>query len=53
MTEKKNNHKVYISDSGLMEDNNTKQAHLFIFLCNILTAVLAVIGLIAFVQGNF
>lgn len=52
MKKQKEEH-FYISDSGLMEDNNTKQARRFVFMCNVVTLVLAVLGLIVFIEGNF
>ncbi len=43
----------YISDSGVIQSNKTKQARRFVFLCNIITAALAILGLIAFCKGFF
>ena len=44
---------TFISDSGIIESNKTKQARIFVFICNVLTLALAVLGLIAFIKGNF
>ena len=42
-----------ISDSGIIEDEHTKQARIFVFLCDIIAIILIVLGLIAFIKGNF
>ena len=42
-----------ITDSGVIVDKHTVQARYFIFLCNILTFALAILGIVAFVKGNF
>ncbi|MBQ7147722.1 MAG: hypothetical protein IJR96_03110 [Pseudobutyrivibrio sp.] len=52
MSEKKHSDE-FISDSGIIESNKTKQARIFVFICNVLTLALAVLGLIAFIKGNF
>lgn len=52
MAEKKNSDS-FISDSGIIVSNKTKQAKTFVFICNVLTLILAVLGFITFVIGNF
>ncbi len=42
-----------ISDSGILEDEHTKQARIFVFLCDIVAIVLIALGLIAFIKGTF
>jgi hypothetical protein len=42
-----------ISDDGVHTNNKTYQARRFVFICNILTLALAIIGAIAFIKGNF
>lgn len=42
-----------ISDSGILEDEHTKQARIFVFLCDIIAIVLIALGLIAFIKGTF
>lgn len=49
----KNNSDSFISDSGIIVSNKTKQAKTFVFICNVLTLILAVLGFITFVIGNF
>ena len=52
MTEKKNSDS-FISDSGIFVSNKTKQAKTFVLICNVLTLILAVLGFITFIIGNF
>ncbi len=47
------NMNTFISDEGIIETNQSKQTRRFVFLCNILTFALAVLGLVAFIKGNF
>lgn len=42
----------FISDSGVIQSNKTKQARRFVFLCNLLTLILAILGIIAFFHGT-
>ena len=42
-----------ISDSGIEQNNRTIQARRFVFLCNLLTLGLAILGILAFYIGNF
>ena len=41
-----------ITDSGIVESNKTKQAAAFVFLCDLCSIILIVLGLIAFIKGN-
>ena len=43
---------ILISDSGLMKDAHTKQAKLFVLLCDFLTIALIILGIIAFIKGG-
>lgn len=47
------NNNTFISDEGIIENNKSKQTRQFVFLCNVLTFALAVLGLVAFIKGNF
>ncbi|SDH29577.1 hypothetical protein SAMN05421493_101162 [Pseudobutyrivibrio sp. 49] len=47
-----NNKDILISDSGLTKDARTKQAKIFVLLCDILTIALIVLGIIAFIKGG-
>ena len=42
-----------ITDDGLIFDDKTKQARIFVVICNILSFCLIVLGVIAFIKGNF
>ena len=51
-----NNHDnmdTFISDDGIIESNKSKQTKRFVFLCNVLTFALIVLGIVAFIKGNF
>jgi hypothetical protein len=48
----KNDDKL-ITDSGIVENNKTKQAATFVLLCDICSMVLIILGLVAFIKGNF
>ncbi len=50
---KKHEPVAFISDSGIIESNNSKRTKIFCFICNILSVALGILGLIAFVKGNF
>ncbi len=41
-----------ITDSGIVENNKTKQAATFVFLCDLCSIILIILGLIAFIKGN-
>ena len=43
---------ILISDVGLTKDAHTKQAKIFVLLCDILTIALIVLGIIAFIKGG-
>ena len=43
----------FISDSGVIQSNKTKQAKIFVFLCNFISLGLLILGVIAFIKGNF
>ena len=49
----RNNVDTFISDEGIIESNKSKQTRRFVFLCNVLTFALAVLGIVAFIKGNF
>lgn len=44
---------LFISDSGLMVDKNRKKATVFVISCRILTVFLIILGIAAFIEGNF
>ena len=45
---------ILISDSGIIESGkNEKVTHLFINICQLLSIILAILGILAFVKGNF
>ncbi len=48
-----NKHDNYISDSGIITSNKKVHITFFVFLCRALTFILAVLGILAFVEGNF
>lgn len=48
-----NERDTFISDSGLIETNKSKQTKRFVFLCNLITIGLAILGLVALIKGNF
>ncbi len=50
MGEKKKD--ILISDSGVVHSNKRLHISIFVYLCRILSAVLAVLGILAFVEGN-
>lgn len=52
-TKKNHNKDVYISDEGVYHSNKSKQTFVFVLLCRILSIVMAILGLAAFVSGNF
>ena len=43
----------FISDSGIIVNNKTIHVKIFVFLCRTLSLILAVLGILAFVKGNF
>lgn len=43
---------TFISDSGIIENNKTKQARRFVFICNVLTLILVILGILAFFNGT-
>ncbi len=43
----------YISDSGIITSNKKVHITFFVFLCRAMTLVLAALGILAFVEGNF
>lgn len=49
---KKEEKDILISDAGLTKDAHTKQAKIFVLLCDILTIALIVLGIIAFIKGG-
>jgi hypothetical protein len=50
---KKDNKNVLIHDDGTIVDNKSTQTLIFVVLCRILTVCLALLGLAAFIKGNF
>ncbi len=49
----KNNKDTLISDSGIIENNKTKQAARFVALCDLIAVGLIALGLIALVKEYF
>lgn len=47
------NKDIYISDDGVIKTNKTKQTNFFVALCRILTIIMAILGIAAFISGNF
>ncbi len=48
------NHKnVLISDEGITTSKKHIKVNLFVFLCRAVSVALAILGLLAFVKGNF
>lgn len=52
MDKKDNIKDILISDTGLTKDAHTKQAKIFVLLCDILTIALIVLGIVAFIKGG-
>ena len=50
---KKPQKKVVISDSGVITSKKDIHAFHFVLLCRLLSIALAIIGILAFVEGNF
>ena len=42
-----------ITDDGIINDGKTTQARIFVFLCNLISLCLAILGLLAFIKGSF
>jgi hypothetical protein len=42
-----------ISDSGVIDNKKILHTKIFVALCRILSLILAIIGMLAFVEGNF
>ena len=51
MESKKKDDKL-ITDAGIIENNQSKQAHRFVFLCDIISIALVILGIITFIKGN-
>ena len=47
------NKDVYISDTGVETSKVGLYSAIFVSLCRILSIVLAVLGILAFISGNF
>lgn len=45
--------KLLISDHGVIVTKKNIHISVFIIICRVLTVVLAVLGILAFVKGNF
>ena len=43
----------FISDSGIITTKKTRNITIFVFLCRAISVFLAVLGVLAFVEGNF
>ena len=51
---KDNPDNLLISDSGLVDNGkNEKVTTLFIHICQLLSVVLIILGILAFIKGNF
>ncbi|MBQ7614688.1 MAG: hypothetical protein IJU77_06545 [Butyrivibrio sp.] len=50
---KKQDKDQFISDSGIITTNKTTHITIFVFLCRAVSVVLAVLGVLAFIEGNF
>ena len=50
---KKKHEDLYISDSGVMVDRSFKKVTFFVVSCRIMSFILAVLGVLAFIEGNF
>lgn len=50
---KKPTDEILISDSGVTKTNKRLKVSLFVFLCNVMTLILAILGVLAFIKGNF
>ncbi len=44
---------IFISDKGVETSKRRLYSNAFIFLCNVISAVLVILGVLAFVEGNF
>jgi hypothetical protein len=44
---------VLISDDGITTTRKNIHVNLFVFLCRAVSAALAILGLLAFLKGNF
>jgi hypothetical protein len=49
---KKSGKKEFISDSGIITSSNKKEI-IFVYLCRSISIVLVILGLLAFIEGNF
>ena len=44
---------LFISDSGVMVDKTRKKANIFVISCRVLSVILVILGIAAFIEGNF
>ena len=44
---------IFISDDGVETSKKRLYSNTFIFLCNVISVVLVILGILAFVEGNF
>lgn len=44
---------ILISDFGVTTSNKKVRTSLFVFICRALSLILAILGLLAFIKGNF
>ena len=45
---------ILISDSGVIESRKTKKiTRIFINICQLLSVILIILGVLAFIKGNF
>ena len=48
----KDKNDLLISDFGITEDAHTKQAKIFVLLCDIVTISFIILGIVAFIKGG-
>jgi hypothetical protein len=44
---------VLIADHGIITSNKRLHVSIFVFICRVMTVILAVLGALAFYEGNF
>ncbi|MBQ3797111.1 MAG: hypothetical protein II842_12715 [Butyrivibrio sp.] len=49
---KRSGKKEFISDSGIITSTN-KRERIFVYLCRFISVFLIILGLLAFIEGNF
>ena len=53
MSTPKHQDKNLITDSGIIEDSKARKSRLFVFLCNVITVCLVILGVAALTNGLF